>query len=271
MNTKPQNTKPQNTSRPLISAICLTRYPQRADMLVESLHSYELQTYPHKELVIVNDGEPLVPVAAGVTVVNLPNQESIGAKRNAGMIAARGEFFAPWDDDDFSMPERLELQLAQVCHDGVVLVRSPLIWIATVDLRVHGLFRGTNYQSSLIRRDEAASVGGYPSTNYGEDFELDLRLRIRGFKISHTAEIFYVHRRHTMNVTNPHGGNDRAFKKMFPSPDTDRINTRLAALRALPRGTLVVPLHHGSTTPDRSTIPERVPVPPASPAGWSGR
>jgi glycosyltransferase involved in cell wall biosynthesis len=254
---------------PLISAICLTRFPQRSDMLVEAMHSFALQTHSNRELVIVNDGKPLVPAAAGVTVVNLPTQQTIGAKRNVGTAAARGDFFAPWDDDDFSMPERMELQLAQINRERTASVRSSLIWLATADLRVHGLFKSTNYQTSLISRDEANRVGGYPDLNYLEDMELDIRLRLRGLRFSYEPGFFYIHRRHTMNVSNPHEGGGRHFLNMIPSPDTDRVNARLAALRALPRGTLLT-TPNGSALSVPESVPERVPAPTA-PASWAGR
>ncbi len=227
----------------LISAICLTTYPRRAEMLADALHSYELQTYPNRELIVVNDGQPLAPNAPGVTVVNLPAGQTIGAKRNAGTAAARGEFIAPWDDDDFSMPERMELQAAQIHRDNVSAVRSSLMWLTTSDLRVHGLLSGQCYATALMRRDAVNRAGGYPAyLSYREDMWLHLRLVMRGAKDSLTPEYFYVCRRHTQNVSNPFEG-DTHFRRMIPSPEVPAINARLAALRALPRGTLVVPLH----------------------------
>ena len=212
-------------------------------MLDEALHSFALQTHPHREIVIVNDGEPLAPAAPGVVVVNLPSQQTIGAKRNAGTAAAHGEFVAPWDDDDFSMPERMEIQLAQIQRDRVVSVRSSLMWLTTSDLNVRGLLNGQCYATALMRRDAMDAVRGYPKhLSYREDMWLHLKFAFSGLIDSLTPEYFYVCRRHTTNVSNPFE-TDTHFKRMIPSPDTDRINTRLAALRALPRGTLVVPLH----------------------------
>ncbi len=248
---------------PLISAICLTRYPERSEMLTEALHSFQLQTYPNREIVIVNDGSPLAPAAGGVTVVNLPKRTSIGEKRNIGTTAAHGELIAPWDDDDFSMPERLELQTAQLYRNNVDSVRSSLMWLATSDLRVHGLLKGQCYATALMRRSVIERVGGYPDISYREDMELHLRMMFRGVKDLLEPDFFYVCRRHTKNVSNPFEG-DAHFKKMLPSPDVQRINDRLAALRALPSGILVKPIHAAF----QSGIPERVSA--STPSGRTG-
>lgn len=50
--------------------------------------------------------------------LHLPGSPKIGAARNAGCEAARGEIVAHFDDDDFSAPERLAEQLARLRGSG---------------------------------------------------------------------------------------------------------------------------------------------------------
>ncbi len=46
--------------------------------------------------------------------LHLPGKPSIGAARNAGCEAARGDIIAHFDDDDFSAPERLSEQICRL-------------------------------------------------------------------------------------------------------------------------------------------------------------
>src|SRR5215211_75266 len=97
---------------PLVSCICPTygRPPNHQYLLEEAIESFLRQTYPNKELIVLNDcpEQELVCLAPGVRVVNLPERfPSLGDKRNAGVELARGELIAPWDDDDISLPWRL--------------------------------------------------------------------------------------------------------------------------------------------------------------------
>ena len=107
-----------NTDRdlPLISCICPTynRLPYHRHLIEEAIESFLRQTYPNKELIVVNDcpGQELVCEAPGVRVVNVPERfANLGDKRNAGHQLAQGEVFCPWDDDDISLPWRLSLSV----------------------------------------------------------------------------------------------------------------------------------------------------------------
>jgi len=79
------------------------------------------QTYPNKELIIIDDGqEDYAPILADVPAGELryikldpaPGQV-LGTLRNRSLEEATGDFKAQWDDDDWYHPERIERQ-AQV-------------------------------------------------------------------------------------------------------------------------------------------------------------
>jgi glycosyltransferase involved in cell wall biosynthesis len=104
----------------------------RFDCFKRSFHCYAEQTYPNKELVIVNEGpkEYQDQIAEylkdrnDIKFVFLDGWYSLGALRNISIALCRGDIFVQWDDDDFNAPERLSVQYnylsnhpkAKVCY-----------------------------------------------------------------------------------------------------------------------------------------------------------
>lgn len=69
------------------------------------LHQYERQTYPHKELVYVFNGDagqmPSLPAdRQDIRMVHVPREYSTGMVMNAGLQEAKGEYVFKLDDDD---------------------------------------------------------------------------------------------------------------------------------------------------------------------------
>jgi glycosyltransferase involved in cell wall biosynthesis len=79
---------------------------------------WKRQSYPDKELVIVDDMDcPAFPAGVGdpqVQYVSLPQRASIGAKRNLACSLATGKYIAHFDSDDWSAPGRLADQLQRL-------------------------------------------------------------------------------------------------------------------------------------------------------------
>ena len=93
----------------------------------QAIDSALAQTYPHVEVVVVDDGStddtPARLAAYGdrIRVVSQANQ-GLSAARNAGIAAARGEYVALLDSDDAFHPRKLELQLRHlIAYPGVGL------------------------------------------------------------------------------------------------------------------------------------------------------
>jgi glycosyltransferase involved in cell wall biosynthesis len=97
----------------------------RRRFVPEAIECYQAQTYPYRELVIVDDGtDPvadLVPDDPTIRYLRLDGRLSTGAKRNAACRAARGEIIVHWDDDDWSSPDRVEVQVAALLETGADL------------------------------------------------------------------------------------------------------------------------------------------------------
>lgn len=86
-----------------------------------ALDSMVHQTYPPDEIVIVKDG-PVVTelqkvindsISAGAPVVQvqLPENKGLGLALNEGIKVIKNELIARMDSDDYSLPERCELQV----------------------------------------------------------------------------------------------------------------------------------------------------------------
>jgi glycosyltransferase involved in cell wall biosynthesis len=114
------------TARPLVSVIVPSF--NRASMIGQALDSIFAQSYPHIEVIVVDDGSTdqtreIVQSYAGVCYHFQPNQGAASA-RNAGLQQAQGEFIAFLDSDDVWESEKLiwqiELLLARPYLDFVL-------------------------------------------------------------------------------------------------------------------------------------------------------
>jgi glycosyltransferase involved in cell wall biosynthesis len=137
------------------------------------------QDYPRKELVVVDDGEDaigdLLPADERIRYVRVEQQLTVGAKRNLGCEASRGEFIAHWDDDDWIGPQRLSLQVghllanaADVCGAGELLHYGLETGEAWLYRRLPGE-RPWVAGCTLLYRREAWARTRFAEVNVGED------------------------------------------------------------------------------------------------------
>jgi glycosyltransferase involved in cell wall biosynthesis len=108
---------------PLISCLLVTA-PERMHHVKRSVQCFVDQTYPNKELVVVNEGPPEYQREmdtwfaeqnfSNIRTVWLNGYYSLGALRNISIGMCQGEIYCQWDDDDFCMPQRLSVQYAHL-------------------------------------------------------------------------------------------------------------------------------------------------------------
>lgn len=96
---------------PAVSVILTTR--DRPRFLKIALRCFQHQTYPNRELIVVDDGtdHPVNEAeikALGGRLLRVPTGTTIGAKLNAGAETARGQLCQKMDDDDWYAPQFLE-------------------------------------------------------------------------------------------------------------------------------------------------------------------
>lgn len=99
----------------LVSAIMPTR--GRQQWAAEAVQMFREQTYPLKELVIIDDiMEPSFPLGnpGHGTIYERVPRATIGAKRNMAISRARGPVICHWDSDDLYSPDRIAVQVEQL-------------------------------------------------------------------------------------------------------------------------------------------------------------
>ena len=187
----------------LVTCVCLVTYPKRAAFLPDVIRSFRGQTLRAKELLIINDGEPLTSNVPDIQILTV-TPRTIGEKRSEAAKWARGQYLATWDDDDLSLPTRLEEQVRVLENSGADATLYNSAWVTDADLRLVGLCdrgrRGVIHATCMIRREKALFVGYQPS-NLGEELVLLRASRC----ITVTGEPPYVRREHGGNVSGVYG------------------------------------------------------------------
>jgi len=197
-----------------------------AEFIEEAIKSVVAQTWPHWEIVIVDDGskEPLEPTVepwlkAYPGKIRLIRQENKGLAeaRNTGIREARGEYIALLDADDKFMPTHLEKSLN-------ALLQKKEIGYTYTDFRNFGtsgdsvvtmpeydfnlLLRQCFHVSSLLfpKRiwEEAVAERGFgydPKMRWGwEDWEWALWMGKRGHCGTRVPEPTYLYRQHQFSM-----------------------------------------------------------------------
>jgi glycosyltransferase involved in cell wall biosynthesis len=183
----------------------------QAHFLPEAIESVFAQTYPHFEVVVVDDGSQdnipeVVARYAGVRYVSQENK-GLSAARNTGIRKSNGDFLVFLDADDRLLPEALEAGLRHfderpacafvsgecrhIASDGAPLPRSPSPCDASDYYRA--LLRGNCISmpaAVMYRRSVFEFVRGFDtSMSAAEDHDLYLRVA-RNFPIHcHRAEV----------------------------------------------------------------------------------
>lgn len=106
----------------------------RAYILSRTLESVFAQTYPHMEVILVDDGstDKTEEVCQGFSKLQYFYQENSGVSmaRNQGVRKSRGEYIAFLDSDDEWLPEKLQKQVEFLeSHPEFSWVHGEEIWI----------------------------------------------------------------------------------------------------------------------------------------------
>lgn len=97
--------------------------------LAETLRSALNQTWPRKEIIVVDDGstDNTLAIAKSFSSYNVKilNQENLGASaaRNRALETARGDYVQFFDADDILAPDKIEKQIIQVgCRASDIVI-----------------------------------------------------------------------------------------------------------------------------------------------------
>lgn len=206
--------------RPLVSVV-IPCYNQ-AHFLGEAIESVLAQTYPHFEVVVVDDGSPdnTAAVVAGYPGVRYFRQENQGlsAARNTGLRHSIGERLVFLDADDRLMPRAVEVGLAFLKdHPECAFVYGHSRFMAFDGSLFHGppvaRVEGDYYLallqgcpifapgSVMYRRAVFRFVSGFdPSLSPAADYELYYRIA-RQFPIRCHDQTIVEYRKHGTSMT----------------------------------------------------------------------
>jgi glycosyltransferase involved in cell wall biosynthesis len=150
------------------------------------------QTWRNLEVIVVDDFssdatcdivESIARRDPRVRLIRKTANEGAYPTRNAGMKAATGDFVMVHDSDDWSHPQRVELQL-EALRKNPKLVATKSHWTrVTFNLEVWGTWRPIgsllelNYSSLLFRRELLDKLGFWDEVRVSGDEEFYFRLR----------------------------------------------------------------------------------------------
>lgn len=199
---------------PLVSVMMGVYYVRHDTLLLErSVCSMLNQSIQNLELLICDDGsspdavalmERLARQDERIRLIRTGDAYSLPRKLNVCLKAARGDWVARMDDDDYSHPERLEKQLAYLReHPGVGFVGCNVnLWrdgqlVGERDFPEQPTVRDFYFvqpfihPTLLFRRKVLEAVHGYSEDEHCilcEDYDLLLRLYAAGYRGANLKE-----------------------------------------------------------------------------------
>jgi GT2 family glycosyltransferase len=218
-----------DTAVPLVSVIIPAF--RAARYIGVALDSVLEQTFTPLEIIVINDASPdtheleraLERFSGRVRYLKRETNGGPGAARNTGIVAARGEYLAFLDADDYWDPVYVAEQMSFLAvHPGVSLVYSDASWFEDGSGKVVGTLmtqapsRGEPTFDSLLRQDctigtsavvvrrQAVLDAGLfdPDIgNHSEDFDLYLRIAKSGARLAYQRKLLVHHRLHPESLT----------------------------------------------------------------------
>jgi glycosyltransferase involved in cell wall biosynthesis len=188
-----------------------------ARYLGEAIESALAQSYPHIEILIVDDGSTDASGAVALGYgdrVRYVRQDNAGppAARNRGIRDARGEYIAFLDSDDLWHQEKIERQLAPLERrpelDGC-LCHAKMFWIDELAeegarFQSHPRSQAPGYGSStmVVRRALFERIGEFdPSLRFGDLVDWFLRAERSGTVFEMLPDVLAYRRMHHTNLS----------------------------------------------------------------------
>lgn len=186
----------------------ITPTTDRPEWLKRSIKCFLGQTWPEREMLILDDGwEPskeIIPVNAGVRYWYSPCKMTVGEKLNWLCERAQGEIIVRFDDDDWSSPDRIALQVQDLDNQRAGLVGYDKLFY--YDTRTREAFR-YDYPAPKMYAPGLTQCflksfwkqSPYPPKNIGEDSAFSDAGRAQGRLWSCAAGEHFVARVHGKN------------------------------------------------------------------------
>lgn len=195
----------QRSMRPLVSVVMLTY--KRADIVPAAIESILGQTFTDFEFIILNDGSPdntdevikkYQKKDSRIRYYKNDKNRGIAYSRNRATTLARGKYVAIMDDDDISLPERIQKQSEFLEKNPEITVVSgqirESIWpavpgnpdeLATKLIQMNNIGNAnTMYRRQFVKDHHIE----YPNVSYAEDWYFWLEILFSGGKFSAIPE-----------------------------------------------------------------------------------
>lgn len=197
---------PEMGGVPLVS--CIMPTADRIDFIQAAIQYFLQQDYPHKELIILDDGrvpvQHVIPSHPAIRYHYSQDRQTIGAKRNAACALAQGPIIMHWDDDDWAAPTWISTQV-RVLEEN----RADITGLSIVRFFDPQLKQSWQYEypeglpawvggATLCYRKAFWQRNPFPEINIGED---------NAFLWSETPKLIVPHGGYHLYAARVHHGN----------------------------------------------------------------
>lgn len=209
-------------------SVLLCAYRETFEHFELAVKSVVLQTYPPRQLVIVDDSgdqryylccqmlrETLLD-KAGIDLSYVGNSSNLGlvTSLNLGLEKVACKYIARMDADDISLPYRFQKQI-QLIESGYDIVGGAVtlfdeignsrdVFYPATRLGVLYSFLRNNpmaHPVAMIRSNVIRALNGYRDVNYAEDLDLWMRVYLSGNRITNVRKVLLLRRLHSQQLS----------------------------------------------------------------------
>ncbi len=225
---------------PLVSCIMPTY--NRAEFIENAIDQFLNQSYPNKELIIIDDSEVaiehLIPDHPLIKYVYLHNKLDIGSKRNMACKMSNGQYIIHLDDDDYYAPQWVEKQIAFLRANELEVtgLNRPLFYEKYTSKLWKYNYPDNHkpwvYGATLCYTKELWKSNPFPKLHCGEDNAFVWADSIKKIQVN-TIKDGYIGQIHDKN-TSPKMTNDARWEIVEAGDILDEVLRRLTSSPPIP-------------------------------------
>lgn len=215
----------RETTTPLVTVV-IASY-NHGPYIEESIRSVLNQTYPHIELLVIDDGSSDDSVQRIESLqkerwfdFRVQTNKGLTRTLNDAISRSKGVFIAPFGSDDIMVPDRLATQISYlsdkpevgICGGNIELIRADGSLFPESEQRRDIAFRRMNFDdvfleqkpclaapTMMIRREALEHVGGFDPEIKLEDLYIQLKITRAGYFADALNVVMASYRKHSSN------------------------------------------------------------------------